>query len=247
VQEATPVVDDNLLEAVTLVANSSGATGQPSIGKDIDIVRRVTTPPVAASLQELPIPKQYSVEGRTSLKVVAGRMSSVGSPIAILGVTRGKLAHFIALPITSFCLGSDTQGIITAAIQVMGSEYLAALKKVDLDAVEAKIQETPMMYKGIERLYGDPTPRGKRWRHSLCCHTKVVGQQKTAWAEEVELVQSHLAMVHTKVDALQERHRSIVLRSSDLEETLRGAREEECQLKRDVEPKSLKLQAVGLM
>jgi len=35
-------------------------------------------------------------------------------------------------------------------IQVMGSEYLATLKKVDLDAVEAKIQEALMLYKGIK-------------------------------------------------------------------------------------------------
>ena len=69
-------------------------------------------------------------------------------------------------------------------------------------------------------------------------------QQKIACVEEVELPQSYLATVRTEIDALQERHRSIIQRISDLEETLRGAREEECQLKRDVEPKSLKLQAV---
>jgi len=33
----------------------------------------------------------------------------------------------------------------------MGSEYLAALKRVDVDAEEAKIEEAPMIYKGIER------------------------------------------------------------------------------------------------
>jgi len=32
----------------------------------------------------------------------------------------------------------------------MGSEYLVALKKADLDTVEAKIQEAPMIYKGID-------------------------------------------------------------------------------------------------
>jgi len=36
------------------------------------------------------------------------------------------------------------------AIQLMGFEYLAALKKVDLHAVEARIQEAPMIFKGIE-------------------------------------------------------------------------------------------------
>jgi len=33
----------------------------------------------------------------------------------------------------------------------MGFEYLVVLKKADLDAVEAKIQEAPMIYKEIER------------------------------------------------------------------------------------------------
>jgi len=62
----------------------------------------------------------------------------------------------------------------------------------------------------------------------LCCHPTVIGQQKTACVEEVEHAQSHLAMVCTELDALQERHRRIVRRISNLEETLGGAREEEC-------------------
>jgi len=49
-----------------------------------------------------------------------------------------------------------------AAIQVMGSEYLATLKRADLDVVEANIKEASMIYKGIERLCGDQTPCGKR-------------------------------------------------------------------------------------
>ena len=78
---------------------------------------------------------------------------------------------------------------------------------------------------------------------SLCHHSTVVGQQKTACTEEVKLGQSHLAMVHTELDASQERHTTIVRRMSDLEEILHDAREEECQLKRDAEAKSLELQA----
>ena len=72
---------------------------------------------------------------------------------------------------------------------------------------------------------------------------QVVGQQKTACAEEVELAQSHLATVRTELNALQERHRSIIQRISDLEEALHGGQKEECQLKRDAEAKSLELQA----
>ena len=115
-----------------------------------------------------------------------------------------------------------------------------------------------MIYKGIEQLCGDLTPLWKRvedYRSAVSAylslkkvaalyrHPIVVGQQKTACAQEVELDQSHLAMVLTKLDALQERHRSVTQRISDLEETLRGAREVECQLKRDAEAKSLELQA----
>ena len=87
-QEATLVVNDDLLKAVTLVAKSCGATGQLSIGKDIDIERRVTSPPIA-SLHESRTPSQYSVEGPTSPEVATERLFSVDSLIAIPGVTGG--------------------------------------------------------------------------------------------------------------------------------------------------------------
>ena len=48
--EATPVVDKDLVEAVTLAAKSCGATAQLSIGKDIDIMRRVTSPPTVGDV-----------------------------------------------------------------------------------------------------------------------------------------------------------------------------------------------------
>ena len=50
-------------------------------------------------------------------------------------------------------------------------------------------------------------------------------------------------MIHTNIDALHERQRSSIQRIADLEETLHLAREEKCQLKRDVEAKSLELRA----
>ena len=55
-QEATPVVNENLLEAITFAAKSCGATAQLSIDKDIDIVRRVTSPLVTTSSHESPNP-----------------------------------------------------------------------------------------------------------------------------------------------------------------------------------------------
>ena len=69
------------------------------------------------------------------------------------------------------------------------------------------------------------------------CRTS--GQQKAACTEEVELAQSHLGMFCTDLDELQERHRSVIQRITNLEETLRGAWEEEFQLKIDAETKSL--------
>ena len=88
-QEVTLVVDDDRLETITLAAKSCDATGQLSIIKDIDIVRRVTSPLVTASLHESPSPSQHSVEAN-SLEVVVGRLCSVDSPITIPGVTGGS-------------------------------------------------------------------------------------------------------------------------------------------------------------
>jgi len=99
----------------------------------------------------------------------------------------------------------------------MGSKYLAAWKKADLNAVEAKIQDTPMIYKGIEPICGDLTPLRKKVEDyrsaistylslkkdaSLCRHPIVIRQQKVACIEEVELAQSHLPMVCIDLEAL---------------------------------------------
>jgi len=97
------------------------------------------SPPITASLHESPTPSKHSVKGLTSLEVATGRLSSADSPIAIPGVTGGQSARSVALPATSFCPRAGTHGIIIAVIQVMRSEYLVALKKADLNVVEAKI------------------------------------------------------------------------------------------------------------
>jgi len=83
VQEGTPIVDDDLLEVITLAAKSCSVTAQLNISEDIDIVRRVMSPLVTTSLHESPTPSQHSVKGPTSLEVDAGRLSSIDSPIAI--------------------------------------------------------------------------------------------------------------------------------------------------------------------
>jgi len=98
VQEATPVVDDDLLEVVTLAAKSCGVIAQLSISNDIDIMRRVTSPPVMVSLHESPTPSQHSIETPTFLEVAVGRLSSVDSPIAIPGLlVSSQLALLLSL------------------------------------------------------------------------------------------------------------------------------------------------------
>ena len=86
-QEGTPIVDDDLLEVITLAAKSCSVTAQLNISEDIDIVRRVMSRLVTTSLHESTTPSQHSVEGPTSLEVDAGILSSVDSPIASPGVT----------------------------------------------------------------------------------------------------------------------------------------------------------------
>jgi len=88
---------------------------------------------------------------------------------------------------------------------------------VDLDVVEAKTQEAPMIYKGIERLCGDPNPLWRKEEDygsvvstylslkkatSLFCHPIVTGQQKAQCTEQVELAKSRLTMVHEDLDPL---------------------------------------------
>ena len=55
--------------------------------------------------------------------------------------------------------------------------------------------------------------------------------------------QSHLPLVHVELDSLYEKHRSVVQRIADLEKAPCLAQEEGCQLKDDMEAKSLELTA----
>jgi len=71
-------------------------------------VRRGASPPVTASLDELPTPSQHLVEGLTSLEVAAGRLAIVDSLIAIPEITGGQSTHSTTLPAASFCPGLGT-------------------------------------------------------------------------------------------------------------------------------------------
>jgi len=128
VQEATHVVDEQLLEAVSLVAKSSISIAQLSIGEDIDIIRRVTSHHIIGgeteALHVSPIVSQHFAEGPISIEVAAGRLPNFSSPTIILGFTRMQSCHTVTPPITSFCPRPGAQGIIVTVIRVMGFEYL---------------------------------------------------------------------------------------------------------------------------
>ena len=68
---------------------------------------------------------------------------------------------FAAVSATSFRPNPASQSIITCGIRVIGPGYLNALKNASLDEVSKVYKSTPMMYKSIERLNGDPNPLRK--------------------------------------------------------------------------------------
>ena len=84
------------------------------------------------------------------------------------GVTRGESACTIAPSLLFFGQGPSIQGIISVVIQVMGSEYLDALKKANLDALEAKIQEAT----GQQPLTPHNIATGGSLAISLLCHPR---------------------------------------------------------------------------
>jgi len=54
-----------------------------------------------------------------------------------------------------------------------------------------------------------------------------MGKKKAICTQQVEITWSHLTMIHTNPDALQEKHESVIQRITDLEEELHLTREEE--------------------
>jgi len=101
---------------------------------------------------------QHSVNGPNSVEVATRGLLSVDADVGTPRGLKGRPSCVAAPFTTSFCPGPDSQNIFTAAIQVMGSEYLTSLKNAKFDEVEEKIQGAPMIYKGIEQLCGDSTP-----------------------------------------------------------------------------------------
>ena len=107
-----------------------------------------------------------------------------------------------------------------------------------------------MIYKGIERLCGDPTPLKKRVEDygsavsaflslkkaaSSCRHPNDVAKEKALCTEQVDLARSRLATARADLSAVTGKLKGVVQRITDLEDALRLAREEERQLKGDVQ------------
>lgn len=112
-----------------------------------------------------------------------------------------------------------------------------------------------MIYKGIERLCGDPTPLKKKVEDygsamsaylslkkaaSSCCHLDdvVKVKEKAMCTEQVDLARSRLATVRADLGAVTEKIKGVAQRIVDLEDTFHLAREEERQLKGDVQVQS---------
>jgi len=142
---------------------------------------------------------------------------------------------------------------------MMGSEYLASLKNAKFDEVEEKLQGAPMMYKGIERLCEDPTPLRKKVEDyrsvvsaflslkkvtSSCRHLDDAAKEKALCTKQVDLMPSLLATVRAILGASMEKVKGVEQKIVDLENALRLAREEERQLKGDVQVQSSLQEAV---
>ena len=265
-QEATPIVDEQLLEDVSRAAKSSAPKATPGIGKDIEIVRKQTSPHEVGSsasreteaLRASATQSHHSVDGPNSLEVATRGLRSADADVGTPGGPRGKLSCAAAPSTTSFCPGPGSQSIFTTAIRVMGSEYLTSLKNVKFEEVEGKLQSAPMIYKGIERLHGDPTPLKKKVEDygsavsaflslkkaaSSCRHPDDVAKEKAFCTEQVDLARSSLATSRADLSVVTEKLKGLAQRIVDLEDALRLTREEERQLKGDVQVRSSLLEA----
>jgi len=140
----------------------------------------------------------------------------------------------------------------------MGSEYLTSLKNVKFDEVKGRLQVAPMIYQGIERLYVDPSHLRKKVEDYdsvvsaflslkktafLCHHPDDVAKEKALCTEQVDRACSHLAKVRADLGALMEKLKGVEQKIINLEGALCLAREEERQLKGNVQVQSFLLEA----
>jgi len=154
------IIDEQLLEDVSHAAKSSAPKATPYIGKDIEIVRKQTSPHEVGSsasrgtvaLRTSATQSHHSVDGPNSLEVATRGIRSADTDVGTSGGPKGKLSCAAAPSTTCFYPGPGSQNIFTVAIRVMGSQYLTCLKNGKFEEVEGKLQSAPMIYKGIKRL-----------------------------------------------------------------------------------------------
>jgi len=107
----------------------------PGIGKDIEIVRKQTSPHEVGSLasretkalhasatqsHHSATQSHHSVDGPNSLEVATRGLRSADTKVVTPRALKGKLSCAAAPSTTFFCPGPGSQSIFTAAIRVMG-------------------------------------------------------------------------------------------------------------------------------
>ena len=108
VHEPTPVVDERLLEEVNLATQLPTAKGGSHTGKDIKVVKKLTSPEGAGesvlkgteTLSISPAHSEHSIEGPTSLQLAAKKISTVAEKISP-DIVKGK-STAAAISTTSF-------------------------------------------------------------------------------------------------------------------------------------------------
>lgn len=229
VHEATPIIDEQLLEEVNLTAKLSTTKAILNGGKDIEVVKRFTSPKGvgesvskgAETFPASPTHSEHSIEGPTSLQLAAKRISTDVKKTTNHEVVKGK-SMFAMVSATSFRPGPASQSIITCGIRAIGFGYLNALKNASFD--EAKVYENaPMMYKSIDRFNEDPNPLKKLvddYVSSVSAYLALrqatltlrqpddLGKEKAICVEHVNQVQSHLIAVQEELDAIKGKHKS---------------------------------------
>jgi len=110
-QKATPIIDEQLLENVSHVAKSSAPKATLGISKDIEIMRKQTSPHKVGSAasrgtEALPASatqSQHSVNGPNSLEVATRGLLSTAADVGTPGNSKGRPSCVATPSTTSFC------------------------------------------------------------------------------------------------------------------------------------------------
>ena len=251
VQEAMPIVDEQLLVKVNLATKLPTAKVGFHAGKDIKAVKKLASSEGAwgsvlkgtKTLPTSPAHSQHSVEGLISLQLAVKKISTIAENISH-EVMKGK-SIVTAVYATSFCSGPAFQSVIIQGIHSIGSGYLNALKNASFDEVSKVHEGAPMMYKSIERLNGDSNPLKKLVDHYvsrvsaylalrqaalILRHPDDLCKEKSTCIDQLNQEKSHIVAAQGVLDVIQEKHKSVTHRVAKLEKALHLACEEEHQL-----------------